>query len=116
MQYYVEMGITRTDIHPDQINDLSALLQALGHPARLRILDILIERNECVGHSLVEELGLSQPTVHQHLKRLKEVGLIQGTIEGNRVCYCIDSAAFDRLKKELYGFLDRPIKSQSCKR
>ncbi|MCB1169688.1 MAG: winged helix-turn-helix transcriptional regulator [Leptospiraceae bacterium] len=110
------MGITRTDIHPDQINDLAVQIQALGHPARLRILDILIERNECVGHSLVEELGLSQPTVHQHLKRLKEVGLIQGTIEGNRICYCIDPVAYDRLKRELSEFLDRPIKSQSCKR
>lgn len=110
------MGATRTDIHPERINELAAVLQALGHPARLRILDILIQRNECIGHMLVEELGLSQPTVHQHLKRLKEVGLIQGTIDGNRVCYCIDQDMYAELKMQLDEFLGRAVQSQSCKR
>ncbi|MBU44748.1 MAG: transcriptional regulator [Spirochaetaceae bacterium] len=108
------MGTTRTDLHPDHVLELAAFLQALGHPARLRILDLIIERNECIGNMLVDELGLSQTTVHQHLKRLKDVGLIQGSIEGNRVCYCVDPAMLNELKESLDRFLNRPIKSQKC--
>ena len=108
------MGATRTDLHSEKFNELGLALQALGHPARLRIIDILIKRRECIGNMLVDELGLSQPTVHQHLKRLKEVGLIQGNIEGNRVCYCINAKTFNEIRESLNLFLDRPIQDNSC--
>ncbi len=108
------MGATRTDLHPEKFNELGMAVQALGHPARLRIIDILIQRRECIGHMLVEELGLSQPTVHQHLKRLKEVGLIQGSIDGNRVCYCINAEVYNRVRDSLIAFLDRPIQENCC--
>ena len=110
----ITMGATRTDLHPEKFNELGTALQALGHPARLRIIDILIKKKECMGHLLVDELGLAQPTVHQHLKRLKEAGLIQGNIDGNRVCYCIDADALNELRESLKVFLDRPIAQNCC--
>lgn len=108
------MGATRTELHPARFNKLAAVLQALGHPARLRIVDILIERNACQGHLLVDELGLSQPTVHQHLKRLQEVGLIKGSIDGNRICYCINPETYGWLGEKMHRFLYRSIGKQSC--
>ena len=78
--------------------ELADLAKALGHPARVRILKILIERNACICGDIVEEIPLAQSTVSQHLKQLQEAGLIQGEIDGPRVCYCIDGARLKRLK------------------
>jgi ArsR family transcriptional regulator len=78
--------------------ELADLAKALGHPARVRILKILIERNACICGDIVEEIPLAQSTVSQHLKQLQEAGLIQGEIDGPRVCYCIDAARLKRLK------------------
>ena len=66
------------------------MAKALAHPARVAILQYLVKKNACVGGDLVEELGLAQPTTSQHLKELKNAGIIQGTVEGTSVCYCID--------------------------
>lgn len=74
---------------PSQVQ-AARIAKALSHPARIAILEILLQRQACVCGSLVEELPLSQATVSQHLKELKEAGLVQGTIDGPRVCYCID--------------------------
>jgi ArsR family transcriptional regulator, arsenate/arsenite/antimonite-responsive transcriptional repressor len=82
----------------DDENELADLAKALGHPARVRILNVLIERNACVCGDIVEVIPLAQSTVSQHLKQLKESGLIQGEIDGPRVCYCIDTARLKRLK------------------
>ncbi len=78
--------------------ELADLAKALGHPARVRILKILIERNACICRNIVEEIPLAQSTVSQHLKQLQEAGLIQGEIDGPRVCYCIDAVRLKRLK------------------
>lgn len=84
------MGITRTDLFTEEQNHLARLAKALGHPARIAILQHLLRANACINSDLVEELGLSQATISQHLKELKETGLIRGTIEGVRMNYCID--------------------------
>ncbi len=84
------MGLTKTLLFTDSQNQLAALAKALAHPARIAILEILLQRSECVCGDLVEVLPLAQATVSQHLKVLKEAGLIQGTIEGPKSCYCID--------------------------
>jgi DNA-binding transcriptional ArsR family regulator len=76
---------------------LAAFAKALSHPARLAILKILAGRQQCICGELVEELPLAQSTVSQHLKALKEAGLIQGEIEGVRSCYCLDHVQLDRL-------------------
>ncbi|HVW01260.1 MAG TPA: metalloregulator ArsR/SmtB family transcription factor [Planctomycetaceae bacterium] len=78
--------------------ELAALAKALGHPARVRILRILVRRESCICGEIVEELPLAQSTVSQHLKILKDAGLIRGEIDGPRVCYCVDAHALRRLK------------------
>ena len=84
------MGITKTDNFNKGQNRMANLAKAIGHPARIAILEFLLKKNTCICGDLVEELPLSQATVSQHLKALKEVGLIKGEIEGTSVCYCID--------------------------
>ena len=98
------MGLTKSEIFTDKQNKLASMMKALAHPARIAIIQYLIKANACVNGQLVEELGLAQPTISQHLKELKNAGLIQGTIEGTSVCYCIDSTAWGRFKKQLDSF------------
>ena len=78
--------------------ELATLAKALGHPARVRILRILARRDGCICGEIVEELPLAQSTVSQHLKILKEAGLIRGTVDGPRICYCVDDQALRRMK------------------
>lgn len=83
--------------------DLAALCKALGHPARVKILRILIRRDACICGDIVDELPLAQSTVSQHLKVLKEAGLIRGDVDGPRVCYCIEPRALRRLRALVGG-------------
>ncbi len=80
-------------------DDLAKLTWALAHPARVRIVRLLLDRTSCVCGEIVDEMPLAQSTVSQHLKILKETGLVQGEIDGPRVCYCINQKAFQTLKK-----------------
>jgi predicted transcriptional regulator len=95
------MGLTKTEIFTDEQNHLATMIKALAHPARIAILQHLIKTNTCVCGSIVEELGLAQATISQHLKELKNAGLIQGTIEGVSVCYCIEPMAWKLLHDEM---------------
>jgi ArsR family transcriptional regulator, arsenate/arsenite/antimonite-responsive transcriptional repressor len=88
-------------MEPDQ--ELARLAKALGHPARVRILRFLLERDECMAGRISEVLPLAQSTVSQHLKVLREAGLIQGEVEGVRICYCADPASIERLQGLLEG-------------
>jgi ArsR family transcriptional regulator len=83
--------------------ELSTLAKALGHPARVKILRILVRKNACICGDIVEELPLAQSTVSQHLKVLKDAGLIRGDVDGPRVCYCIEQRALRRLKALVGG-------------
>lgn len=83
--------------------ELAALAKALGHPARVQILRLLVEREACICGDIVEVLPLAQSTVSQHLKVLKEAGLIRGSVEGPRVCYCIEPRTLRRLKALVGG-------------
>lgn len=98
---------TAVDLRPiegiDADEELAGLAKALGHPARVQILRILVRRNTCVCGELVDELPLAQSTVSQHLKVLKDAGLIRGEVDGPRVCYCIESRALRRLKALIGG-------------
>jgi ArsR family transcriptional regulator len=78
--------------------ELAALAKAVGHPARVRILRILVRRSACVCGDIVDELPLAQSTVSQHLKVLKAAGLVKGEIDGPRVCYCVEPRTLRRLK------------------
>jgi ArsR family transcriptional regulator len=92
------MGATKTDHFTAQQNTTATLLKALGHPARVAIIEYLMCVDTCICSDIVNELPLAQPTVSQHLKELKNAGLIKGTVEGNAICYCIDASAIEKLK------------------
>jgi DNA-binding transcriptional ArsR family regulator len=92
------MGITKTALFTSEENELAIVLKALGHPARIAIMNYLTKMNECICGDLVNELPLAQPTISQHLKELKNAGLIQGTIEGTSICYCINPDGFEKVK------------------
>lgn len=85
------MGLTKSDLFSAEQNRLSAIAKVLGHPARLAIIEHLLSTNKCINSDLVQELGLAQATISQHLKELKSANLIQGTIEGTSMCYCINA-------------------------
>jgi ArsR family transcriptional regulator len=78
--------------------ELALLAKALGHPARVKILRLLARRRECLCGEIVHELPLAQSTVSQHLKILKDAGLVRGTVDGPRVCYCLAENALRRAK------------------
>ncbi len=100
------MGLSKTDDFTRTQNEIAALARALGHPARIAILQFLIKTRSCVCGDIVDRMPLSQSTVSQHLKELKTVGLIKGDIEGPSVCYCIDEKMWNKAKKMLGDFFD----------
>ena len=108
------MGLTKTEIFTEEQNRLAIMLKALAHPARIAILQYLIKSNACVCGSIVEELGLAQATISQHLKELKNAGLIQGTIEGVSVCYCIDPKVWKQYKEAFDSFFVAYKNKDSC--
>jgi predicted transcriptional regulator len=108
------MGTTKTEIFTDQQNQLAIMLKALAHPARIAILQQIIKANACICGTLVDELGLAQATISQHLKELKNTGLIQGTIEGASVCYCIEPNNWKMLQAHLNTFFGSYREMNSC--
>jgi ArsR family transcriptional regulator, arsenate/arsenite/antimonite-responsive transcriptional repressor len=94
--------------------DLATFAKALSHPARIAILKVLAQKNECICGELVEVLPLAQSTVSQHLKELLNAGLIDGTIDGPRSCYCINWKAFEKFSSE-FGFLFEKLKTTNAK-
>jgi predicted transcriptional regulator len=108
------MGLTRTDIFTEKQNKLANLLKAMAHPARIAILQQIISTNACICGDLVEELGLAQATISQHLKELKNAGIIQGTIDGVKVCYCIEPKTWTLLESELGVFFSSYRNPESC--
>jgi predicted transcriptional regulator len=108
------MGLTKTEIFTDEQNRLAVLLKAMAHPARIAILQHIVKSNTCICGDLVDELGLAQPTISQHLKELKTAGLIQGTIEGVSVCYCINPAVWNDMRLQMSGFFDTYNLKQHC--
>lgn len=92
------MGATKTDHFTDKQNEIAILAKALGHPARIAIIEYLLKVNACICGDIVNELPLAQPTVSQHLKELKNAGIIKGDIEGNTVCYCINEKIINKLQ------------------
>ena len=108
------MGITRTDIFNKQQNDLAITLKAFAHPARIAILQHIIKQQACICNDLVNEIGLAQATISQHLKELKNAGIIKGSIEGTSVCYCIDEKVWDKIKKQMESFFNANVGTTKC--
>lgn len=92
------MGVTKTDLFTAAQNDLAQTAKAFAHPARVAIIQHLLKTNACINGDLVQELGLAQATISQHLRELKQTGIIQGTIEGVSICYCINPVRWAEIK------------------
>ena len=108
------MGTTKTEIFTEKQNRLASMLKALGHPARIAIIQHLLKAQACICGDLVDELGLAQATISQHLKELKNVGLIKGTIDGTSVCYCIDGKIWNQYRSILETFFVKYVNSDDC--
>jgi len=100
------MGVTKTENYSVMQNDLATIAKAIGHPARIAILQHLLCMDSCICGDLVDVLPLSQATVSQHLKALKEARLIKGNIEGTSVCYCIDPASWKNAQSVLNNLFE----------
>ncbi len=107
------MGATKTEHYTDKQNTIAMLAKAMGHPARVAIIDYLLKVEACICGDIVNELPLAQPTVSQHLKELKNAGLIKGEIEGNAICYCIDEKAIEKLQRYFKKMSNKLEKKQS---
>ena len=108
------MGATKTSEFNAKEIKLAKYAKALAHPARIAILQFLTKQQSCMCGDIVEELPLSQSTVSQHLKELKEAGLIKGEIEGARVCYCIDEKQWKAAQAWLNQLFDAYKTGQGC--
>ena len=92
------MGATKTDQFTDKQNSIATLAKAIGHPARVAIIEFLLKHDSCICGDIVSELPLAQPTISQHLKELKNAGWIKGNVEGNSICYCVDEKALQKMQ------------------
>lgn len=108
------MGLTKTDLFTTEQNALATMAKAIAHPARIAILQELLKANACICGDLVDELGLAQATISQHLKELKNAGLIQGTIEGTSVCYCINPNVWNEYKAVFASFFKETDIANKC--
>ena len=108
------MGKTKTTAFSETQNRLAATAKAMGHPARIAILQYLAKKNSCFCGDIVDELPLSQSTVSQHLKELKAAGLVKGEVDGASVCYCIDKEGWAALTDQLSLFISQPDNKNCC--
>lgn len=114
MQYNkLSMGVTRTDLYTEEQNTMAMAAKALAHPARIAIIDCLLKADACITGDLVLEIGLAQATISQHLRELKEIGIIQGNIEGASVRYCINPQRWKEIK-EIFNELFDSLRDQAC--
>lgn len=108
------MGVTRSDLFTPAQNELATICKALAHPARIAILQYLLSCQSCITGTLVEEVGLAQATISQHLRELKSIGIIKGNVEGTSVCYCIDEKRWQELQGLLNGLFDSYTPASEC--
>ena len=109
------MGLTKSEMFTEEQNRMALIAKAFGHPARVAILQHLFKLNSCVCGDLVNEIGLAQPTISQHLKELKTLGIIKGNIEGTSVCYCINQDEWKNIKQLFIQFFEQEtIEKGNC--
>ena len=108
------MGLTKTEQYTKKQVELSMLLKAIAHPARIAILESIINAKACICGDLVTEIGLAQSTVSQHLKELKSAGLIKGSVEGTSMCYCANQKVLNGFKDKLVNLLNNVESNDNC--
>ena len=101
------MGITKTQIFNDRQNELAIIFKVLANPARIAILQYIRSQKACICNDIVDEVGLAQPTISQHLKELKSIDLISGEISGKKVCYCINLKKWKEIQDTMNSFFDK---------
>lgn len=107
------MGTTKADQFTAKQNTIATIAKAFGHPARVAIIEYLLSVDTCICGDIVNNIPLAQPTVSQHLKELKNAGLIKGSIEGNSICYCINEKALYKLESYFASILSKLVKKKS---
>lgn len=113
----IDMGITKTNLFSPEQNKLAQVARVLANPARIAILHHLLKANACINGDLVQELGLAQATISQHLRELKALGIVQGTIEGASVSYCINPEKWQEVKSlfaDLFSRLSLNSQDNCC--
>lgn len=108
------MGVTKSDLFSEDQNEMALFAKAFAHPARVAIIQYLLKANACINGDLVQELGLAQATISQHLRELKDIGIIHGNIEGTKISYCINLDQWIKLKtifNQMFEQLDTETKS-----
>jgi DNA-binding transcriptional ArsR family regulator len=108
------VGATKTEHFTNKQNSIATITKALGHPARIAIIEYLVKVDTCICGDIVNKLPLAQPTISQHLKELKNAGLIKGNIEGNTICYCIDWKAIEKLQNYFASISMKMEKKNNC--
>ncbi len=108
------MGLTKSASFTDAQNRRANVFKALGHPARVAIIELLLKKQACICNDLVEELPLSQSTVSQHLRELKEAGIIKGEIEGTSICYCINEKVWNEIQQDFSHLFDSYNSTGKC--
>lgn len=107
------MGASKSDSFSVEQNEMATLFKALSHPARIAIVDYLLTVDTCICGDIVEVLPLAQPTVSQHLKELKNANIIQGTIEGTAICYCLNPDTIAKIEQH-FGGIRQKLKNKCC--
>ena len=107
------MGASKADFFTKEQNELAVLFKAMSHPARIAIIQYLLSVESCICGDIVNELPLAQPTVSQHLKELKNAGIIQGSIEGTSICYCLNSNTV-KLLENYFGQISNKLQEKCC--
>ena len=108
------MGLAKVEEFTVKENKIAQYAKALAHPARVAIIQLLLKRQSCVCGDIVDELPLSQSTVSQHLKELKNAGLIKGETEGVKTCYCMDEKEWQQARQYLGALLNNPLAAKNC--
>lgn len=109
----MEVSMSKEKYSAEQ-KQIALYAKAYSHPARVAILNYLFKIKTCICGDIVEEIGLAQSTISQHLKELKDIGLIKGTIEGTSVCYCIDIENWKKMKRVVGKFLEQDLSENEC--
>lgn len=107
------MGASKIEIYSEEINRIAAIAKVFAHPARVAILQYISHQDSCICNDIVDEIGLAQPTISQHLKVINEAGLLKGSFEGKSICYCLNIKRFQEFQELFNAYLNQ-TKSNCC--
>ncbi len=107
------MGASRTDIYTEEINEIADMAKVFAHPARVAILQYISTQESCICNDIVDEIGLAQATISQHLKVINDAGLLKGDFQGKSICYCLNIDRFQKFQTLLNSFFNK-TKSNCC--